>query len=235
MTVIHIDGVFNVREVGGMPVQGGRIREGRLFRSGNLVDATPAGVAELEKRVAHIVDLRDGQEVTSAPSATKGIATTHLPVFLGSVTSFFEDDLSLDEMYRQLLEQSGERLVDALRVIAQGEPTLVHCTVGKDRTGVTIALALAAVGADRESIISDYALTESMLPPERNRRIVAFLETQHPESQHAVALATLSPADVMRHLLEEVDARWGSAAEYLTANGMTAVELAALRTALVEQ
>jgi protein-tyrosine phosphatase len=185
--------------------------------------------------ISHIVDLRDDQEVASAPSATTEIPTTHLPLFLGSVASFFEDDLSLDEMYRQLLEESGERLVDAVRIIARGEPTLVHCTVGKDRTGVTVALALAAVGADREAIISDYALTASMLPPERNRRIVAFLEAQHPEARHAIALATLSPADVMRRFLEHVDARWGSAVGYLAANGMTDAELDALRHALVEE
>lgn len=235
MTVIHVEGVFNVRDVGGMPAEGGRIREGRLLRSGNLVAATPAGLSELEQRISHIVDLRDDQEVASAPSATTEIATTHLPLFLGSVASFFEDDMSLDEMYQQLLEESGERLADAIRIIARGEPTLVHCTVGKDRTGVTVALALAAVGADREAIIRDYALTASMLPHERNRRIVAFLEVQHPEARHAVALATLSPADVMRRVLEQVDARWGSASGYLTANGLTEADLAALRRALVEE
>lgn len=234
MSLIRLDGVFNVRDVGGIPAGDGMIREGRLLRSGNLVAATPATVAELERRISHIVDLRDDQEVASAPSATTEIATTHLPLFLGSVASFFEDDMSLDEMYLQLLEGSGERLADAIRIIAQGEPTLVHCTVGKDRTGVTVALALAAVGADREAIISDYALTASMLPPERNRRIVAFLEVQHPEARHAVALATLSPADVMRRVLEHVDSRWGSASGYLAANGMTDAELDALRRALVE-
>lgn len=234
MTVIHIEGVFNVRDVGGIQTETGRIREGRLLRSGNLGDATAAGVAELERRVAHIVDLRDGQEVASAPSATHAMSTTHLPLFLGSVASFFGDDLSLEQMYRQLLEESGERLVDAIRVIARGEPTLVHCTVGKDRTGVTVALALAAVGADRGAIVADYALTASQLPEKRNRRIAAFLQSQHPDAEHALALATLSPAEVMSALLAEVDQRWGSAAAYLAANGMSDAELRALRDALVE-
>lgn len=234
MTVLNVEGVFNVRDVGGIPTEGGQIRAGQLLRSGNLVDANSVGVAELERRVAHIVDLRDGQEVASAPSATKSITTTHLPLFLGSVTSFFTEDLSLEQMYRQLLEESGERLVDAIRIVAQGEPTLVHCTVGKDRTGVTVALALAAVGAEREAIIADYALTETLLPQERNRKITAFLQAQHPEARHAVALATLSPAEVMRGVLDEIEERWGSAADYLLANGMTTVELAALCEALVE-
>src|SRR5690606_12670335 len=95
------------------------------------------------------------------------------------------------------------------------------------------ALALDAVGADREAIIADYALTESQLPAERNRRIAAYLRSQHPDAQHVVALATLSPAPVMRALLASIDERWGSTVQYLREQGMTEAELAQLRTALV--
>lgn len=234
MTVLDIDGVTNVRDVGGMSATGGRIRSGVLLRSGQLSTATAAGAEMLRSRVARIVDLRDGEEIAAEPSGIEGPVTTHLPLFLGSVRSFFESDTSLDDLYLQLIEESGDRLVAAIRVIAAGEPTLVHCTVGKDRTGVTVALALSAVGAHREAVIADYALTESQLPHERSRRITAYLTAQHPEALHAVALATQSPAPVMRALLEAVDARWGSAAEYLRANGMTDAELAGLRAALVE-
>ncbi|WP_341934879.1 tyrosine-protein phosphatase [Microbacterium sp. LWO14-1.2] len=234
MTILDIDGVTNVRDVGGMPAEGGRIRSGILLRSGQLSGATTSGADALRHRVNRIVDLRDGEEVAAEPSEIEGPETTHLPLFLGSVRSFFESDTSLDDLYLHLLEESGDRLVAAIRVIAEGEPTLVHCTVGKDRTGVTVALALSAVGADRDAVIDDYALTESQLPAERSRRIAAYLRSQHPEAVHAVALATQSPAEVMRTLLAVVDERWGSAAGYLRANGMTDAELAALRSTLVE-
>ena len=234
MTILEIEGVFNVRDVGGMPANGGRIRSGALLRAGQLSGATTSGAAALRARVQHIVDLRDGEEVAAEPSEIEGPDTTHLPLFLGSVRSFFEADTSLDDLYLHLLEESGERLADAIRIIAAGERTLVHCTVGKDRTGVTVALALSAVGTDREAVIADYALTESQLPAQRSQRIADYLRTQHPEAVHAVALATQSPAPVMRRLLEQVDERWGSAAGYLRAQGMTDAELAALSAALVE-
>lgn len=234
MTILDVDGVTNVRDVGGMPAAGGRIRSGVLLRSGQLSGVTTTGAEALRSRVSHIVDLRDGEEVAAEPTEIAGPDTTHLPLFLGSVRSFFETDTSLEDLYLHLLEESGDRLVSAIRVIAQGEPTLVHCTVGKDRTGVTVALALAAVGADREAIIEDYALTESQLPPERSRLIAQYLRSRHPEAVNAVALATQSPAPVMRKLLEGVDERWGSAAGYLRANGMTDAELDALREVLVE-
>lgn len=234
MSVLDIAGVNNIRDVGGMPALGGRIRRGVLLRSGQLSGATTPGVARLRGLVRHIVDLRDGEEVAAEPSEVDGPDTTHLPLFLGSVRSFFETDTSLEDLYLHLLEESGERLVEAVRIIAAGEPTLVHCTVGKDRTGITVALALAAVDADREAIIADYALTASQLPAERNARIAAYLRQVHPEAVNAVALATESPAPVMRRLLETVDERWGSAAGYLRAQGMTDSELDDLKRALVE-
>lgn len=234
MTILDVEGVSNVRDVGGMPAEGGRIRSGVLLRSGQLSGATTAGAAALRARVAHIVDLRDGEEVAAEPSEIVGPDTTHLPLFLGSVRSFFEADTSLDDLYLHLLEESGERLLAAIRIIAVSERTLVHCTVGKDRTGVTVALALSAVGADRESVIADYALTESQLPAQRTRWMAEYLRTQHPDAVHALALATQSPAPVMRRLLARVDERWGSAAGYLRAQGMTDAELAALAVALVE-
>lgn len=235
MTILDIEGVTNVRDVGGIPAEGGRIRSGVLLRSGQLSGATTTGANTLRGSVRHIVDLRDGEEVAAEPTEIEGPDTTHLPLFLGSVRSFFETDTSLDDLYLHLLEQSGERLVEAIRIIAAGAGTLVHCTVGKDRTGVTVALALSAVGADREAVIADYALTESQLPAQRSQRIAAYLRSQHPEAVNAVALATQSPAPVMRRLLEQVDERWGSAAGYLRANGMTEEELSALRQALVEE
>ena len=234
MTILDVGGVNNVRDVGGIPTASGRIRSGVLLRSGQLSGATTAGAAELRQRVRHIVDLRDGEEVAAEPSEIDGPDTTHLPLFLGSVRSFFEADTSLDDLYLHLLEESSERLIAAVRIIAAGEPTLVHCTVGKDRTGVTVALALSAVGADREAVIADYALTESQLPVQRSQRIAAYIQAQHPEAVHAVALATQSPAPVMRHLLEQIDERWGSAAGYLLAHGFGQDELDALVRTLVE-
>ncbi|GAW26703.1 putative tyrosine phosphatase [Rosellinia necatrix] len=39
-------------------------------------------------------------------------------------------------------------------------PCLVHCTAGKDRTGVVVALALSLCGVPDEAVVHDYNLTE---------------------------------------------------------------------------
>lgn len=233
MTVLQVPGVANVRDVGGIRAGGSRIREGVLLRSGQLAGLTPEGEAVLASRVRRVIDLRDDAEVAAEPSAFQAARTVRVPLFLGSVASFFDADMNLTSMYRHLVEDAAPRLVQAIRLIADGEPTLVNCTIGKDRTGVTVALALSAVGADREEVVDDYALTASQLPERRTRAVVAYLQANHPEARHAVELATASPAPVMRELLHQLDAEHGSVADYLRARGLTAAELDALGVALL--
>ena len=124
-----------------------------------------------------IIDLRADEEVRHAPSRVDGLdlETVRVPLFLGSVASFFERDTSLAEMYRAMVDDSAARVIEVIRGLLAEQPVLVHCTVGKDRTGVTVALALAAAGVDEEAVIADYARTEGLLPEWRNRDIVRML------------------------------------------------------------
>jgi protein-tyrosine phosphatase len=158
-----------------------------------------------------------------------------VPLFLGSVESFFTDDIGLDEMYRRLVDDSSAGVVDVVRGILADQPVLVHCTVGKDRTGVTVALTLAAAGVDAEAVVADYARTEELLPQRRNRAIVQLLRSMHPDAVNLEDLATRSPAPVMRALLDDVSARYGSAADYLRAHGLADDELAELRRVLLRR
>jgi len=64
---IELDGVVNLRDVGGIPTtDGGSIRSGRLLRSDNLQDLTTADIGELRRRgLTDVVDLRSDAEVSS--------------------------------------------------------------------------------------------------------------------------------------------------------------------------
>jgi protein-tyrosine phosphatase len=232
-----VSGATNFRDVGGLPAGSRRTRSGALYRSGNLVHVDEAGLQTLaDLGLRRIIDLRDDDEVRWAPSRIEGldVEVQRVPLFLGSVESFFERDVSLGELYAELVEGSAARIADAVRGIADAQPVLVHCTVGKDRTGVTVAIALAAVGVDRDAVVDDYARTEGLLPAARNRQVVAGIRALHPENRHAEELATRSPAPVMRALLETLDAEYGSPAAFLRAHGLTEAELERLRAALIE-
>ena len=53
---------------------------------------------------------------------------------------------------------------------------LVHCTAGKDRTGVAIALLLDAVGAERDAVVADYAASEANLSGAWADRMFAMID-----------------------------------------------------------
>lgn len=232
-----VSGALNFRDVGGLPAGDRQTRSGVLYRSGNLVHVDDAGLRTIEALgLRRIVDLRDDDEVRWEPSRLDGIDVDvrRVPLFLGSVESFFARDVGLSELYDELVEGSADRLVDAVRAMAGAQPVLIHCTVGKDRTGVTVAIALAAAGVDRDAVVDDYARTEDLLPAERNRRVVEGIRALHPEIRNAEELATRSPAPVMRAFLERLDERYGSPADFLRAHGLSDVELERLRAALIE-
>ncbi len=231
-----ISGAVNLRDVGGLPAGAGVTRSRVLYRSGELARLDDAGVTALGSLgLRRIIDLRADDEVAYAPSRVGGldVRLQRVPLFLGSLASFFTDDVSLDELYEQLVDGSAAGIVDVVRGIVEDQPVLVHCTVGKDRTGVTIALTLAAAGVDEDAVVADYARSEGMLPPERNRRVVAFLQSAHPEARNLVDLATRSPAPVMRRLLDGIAERHGTVGDYLLANGLGADELTELRRVLI--
>ncbi len=231
-----VPGAVNFRDVGGLRAGAAWTRDGVLYRSGNLARLDDAGVRALGALgIRRIIDLRADDEVLHAPSRIAGldITTQRVPLFLGSVASFFEDDIGLDEMYRRLVADASSGVVEVVRGIVTDQPVLVHCTVGKDRTGVTVAVTLAAAGVDEDDVVADYARTERLLPARRNRRIVQALRSAHPDAVHVVDLATRSPAPVMRALLDSIRDQYGSSAEYLRAHGLTDDELTELRRVLV--
>lgn len=231
-----VPGTVNFRDVGGLPAGAFVTRDGVLFRSGNLAQLSDDGRGALSALgLRRIVDLREDDELRRDPSLIDGLGidTVRAPLFLGSTASFFAHDVSLAEMYRGLVDDAADRIVEVVRAVLVDQPVLVHCTVGKDRTGVTVALILAAVGVEEEAVIADYARTETLLPSERNARVVSFLRTLHPDAVHLEELATRSPAPVMRGMLADLSGRYGAPVEYLRAHGLSDAEIGELRNVLL--
>jgi protein tyrosine/serine phosphatase len=85
---IELEGVVNIRDVGGLPVTGSRrIRPGVLIRSANLSFITEADVARLvnELRVRRVLDLRTDVEVRNSEPGLlygrDGVTFHHLSLY----------------------------------------------------------------------------------------------------------------------------------------------------------
>lgn len=232
----ELSGVVNFRDLGGLPAGAGVTRPGVLFRSGALSRLDEGGRRELQRLgIRRIVDLRSDEEVEHEPSHTEGlgIETVRALMFVGSVASFVAQGLTLEEAYAQLLDGSGACIARVVTQLAEGHPTLVHCAIGKDRTGVSVAVTLAAAGVDEDAIVADYAATEAQLPQDRAEQVLEWLTRTHPGDSSLEELYLRSPARAMTATLHHLRQRHGGASAYLRTHGVGDAQLAQLRKRLL--
>lgn len=69
---------------------------------------------------------------------------------------------------------------------------MIHCTAGKDRTGVLGALILDLTGVDKDTIAQEYALTESGLEAWRPTVVEHLLQNPALEGRREGALNMVS-------------------------------------------
>ena len=145
----------------------------------------------------------------------------------------------LGDLYVKTLESAGERVAEAVTLIAESPgPVLVHCAVGKDRTGLVIAAALAAVGVPREAIAADYHATDVNM-----RGAVARIAHDHDANEASRAVAQIeehlpdllrAPPDGMDAVLDEFEGAEGGPGGWLLEHGMDEAALQRLRERLVD-
>jgi protein-tyrosine phosphatase len=228
---LHLDwpGLVNARDLGGLPVTGGRIREGALIRSDSLTRLTDPDTLR-KAGVTRIVDLRrPGESVEEHPFMDDPIYV-NLPVEdpadIKNVTS------TMGALYLDMLDARPELFAAALSAIADAEPgaVVVHCAAGKDRTGLVTALALTVAGAEPVVVAADYALTAERLEPYVEREL-AMIEDEKQRAWFRKHQST--PAAFMLDVLEHLDKNYGGTVSYLRSGGMSDEQLTALRDRLV--
>lgn len=258
---IELDGVVNMRDLGGLPTQDGRrTREGRLVRSDNLQDLTPTDVRHVvdELGVTDIIDLRTDveRELTGpGPLNETPLAHHHLSFIVedrrgetdrdqrGADTG--EQALLLSEgdpdrgsadfwtrHYLGYLHQRPDSVAGALAAVADSRGgAIVHCAAGKDRTGTVTAMALSVAGVPDEAIVADYAASG-----ERIRAIIDRLIDVEPYKWglqgRSIDEQTPQP-ETMEMILRTLESEFGGAIGWLRRQGWDDARLDLLRTRLV--
>jgi protein-tyrosine phosphatase len=206
---------------------------GVLIRSDaptQLDNQARAAIAALGVRTA--VDLREPVERELDPVDLDGIDVRRIPI-LGDEFDV-NTSLSLEEIYVELLEHRGAALTAVVRVLCQPQavPSLIFCSAGKDRTGLVVALTLAALDVPEEDIVADYALTEHAMA-NGFRAVIEKRAAAAGISEQEIAVKVGAPPELMRRVLEWLRAQEGGAAGYLRHHGLSDHELARLRAALL--
>jgi protein-tyrosine phosphatase len=239
-----LPGVHNIRDLGGLPrAGGGATAPRRVLRGCAMQGLSAEGRAALiEAGLATVIDLRSAAERTEAPppfAGTAGVETVHMPVFadLAPVSAMLDADpaFTLDRRYIAALGAAGPRLAAAVAAVAEARPgiVIVHCTAGKDRTGLVAALLLALAGVERGAIVADYARTEA-----DGAALLGRLRARaagYAPDPRVLDVILGAPAAAMAATLDHLEAGYGGAAGYLRAAGLADAPLAAAAARLSPQ
>ena len=240
--LVGLTSAHNARQLGGYRIDKKSVKENLLLRTAKISELSEAdSILLCEKyKVQCVYDFRGKEESLSAPDVVPGKARylslalsfsggeSQLNVKLESeeqmigmllqyaehpsvqamCTSmydiiFFEE--ASQEVYRQFF-------ADLLTVDPEEGAVLWHCTQGKDRAGCASAMLLAALGADRELIMSDFILSKDYYDP-----MVSQIKTETEAQKTVINTLISANPEIFKATLDKVDAKYGSLSNYLTA------------------
>jgi protein-tyrosine phosphatase len=236
---LRLDGTYNVRDIGGYRTRDGRLtRWHTLFRADSLHRLAPAAQAILlNYGVRLVVDLRRSDELQAAPNVfttSTGVHYHHLSLLADAPPVVNGDPQALVETYRHILDKRQALVYQILAALATpgNLPAVVHCTAGKDRTGIIIALALGLAGVPTETIVEDYALTatcldEAFMEETRQRA----LKRGYTWEQYKPLVGC--PPEYMATTLQHLEAEYGGIEAYVRTIGLSEAQIERLHTALV--
>lgn len=229
---LPLRGTFNFRDIGGYATSNGQqVRWGQVYRSALLAQLKEPDQALLHALgIRQVIDLRTSQEREKAPNRLPaGIIDLHLPLYerdrsaWGTLRTLLLRPGQLDTRIRQayvaqVIEGRATSLGQILQRIADPaqRPILLHCTAGKDRTGLAIALLLLALGVPDETFIADFTLSNAYQRQVQAvvQQDVQRLATLGVSSRSLLPLLTVS-GDNLRHVISHIQQQHGSIEAYL--------------------
>ena len=160
---IYVDGITNMRDLGGYIVEGNTVKQGMIYRSGRLnkskattltVEITEAGKKTMLETlgIKTEIDLRrDAEEI----GGLNGVSV------LGSGVKYFNCAMQWNggaNTTRPYLEQNFPSICKVFEILADKDnyPVFFHCDIGTDRTGMMAYFIGAVLGEDKETLKKDY-------------------------------------------------------------------------------
>ena len=238
------DGCFNFRDIGGYASARGRtVKWGKYFRAGRQDRVTEKDRSSLgELGIKTQVDLRRPDEIDvqgRGPLESLGASYVHLPVIPEGGSSTLDQLVGQTGIsgarYLGYLEFGPDVWCQLFDIFAAPErhPIVLHCTAGKDRTGVSTAFLLSVLCVERPVIELDYQLTNR--DAGRQADYVAATGALPPGlDRDAMEVAAGVPDAAIGEFLDGLESRYGGAVAYLTSIGISDETMQAVRESFLE-
>ncbi|MBR6502056.1 MAG: tyrosine-protein phosphatase [Clostridia bacterium] len=192
---IEIDGVPNVRDMGGWTTESGKtIKYGKIYRGSRFDDITDKGIATLKKLgIKTDIDIRSTASWDShGPGENTGLdyyfintGASYDAIFRGDGTPSEEVRANYPQIFAMLADESYY-------------PIYLHCNFGNDRTGTIAYIMNGLLGVNYEDLTRDYEITSYAFTHDRRWRGNGYG-------------GTFGPNDLIQNNISnsEVDGRWG--------------------------
>ena len=206
------------------------LRPGLLYRSASLYTLTPEGARQLELLgIRTVIDLRTASERAAWPDQHHhlDLEDLHHPL-LPDQDADFTWPKTMEGTYQVMAELGGPSIAATVRRLAaaDGLPTLIHCAVGKDRTGLTIAVLQSLAGLSEAEVLADFVRSNPHLGLDTDEPVYYYDEHGTRHRSHPVTPALLHVA------LPHLHTTHGSLPAYLQSHGVTPPEIATVATLL---
>ncbi|MEL6686521.1 MAG: tyrosine-protein phosphatase [Pseudomonadota bacterium] len=257
--LLPLEGGRNFRDMGGYETTDGRtVKWGKVFRSGRMSELTAADYRYLsDLGIKTLCDFRASDEREQEPTNWQAGAADYItfPDPDGSGSEEFGRALMdpnatpesvatfMADHYPKILRDQTPAYTEMFDQMAKGNvPLSFNCSAGKDRAGTAAALVLTALGVPRDTVIADYALSETYVD-----YMAEF--TQEPEEaagEDPYAFLRQIPREVLAPLMRSdpryiqttfdyLDDNYGSPMNFIqTELEVTDAELKTIRAALLK-
>jgi protein-tyrosine phosphatase len=238
--------LLNFRDIGGIPAAGDKkIKTGLIFRSANPDRIGRKDIENLRAfNIRTIIDLRSPNELSKKFVSIDHAEKFTLPLDFQLKTRerlrpviYRKDAQSLiaeisNNLYLEILDASVPVIGQVMEILASPDatPVLIHCQVGKDRTGIVAAAILLALGVERNLIIDDFMKSnEALLPFFKKlfliRKIISFGFFPYRNMVYAVTVKQRN----IESVLGRIDTHYGGIEAFLRKAGITDSKLAEIR------
>lgn len=201
---------------------------GKLYRSPSLNYATKTDMKFLDAlKIKTVIDLRSDNDRLKHPYKYKATQTISLPLRESS-SPIFADKILSKQMKKNdvligqqdnlsfVMENNADQFEQMFDILTDetNYPIVISCDLGKDKTGVASALILAALGVDRDQIISDFLLSNELINYDL---VVPNLEIYFSDADVQETMTTMLSAnqEVITYVIDQVAKQHDSMDKFL--------------------